>query len=320
MVYLPSDFDRYRSRGIDYKGKLTASVHQNSWQRYSRVEYPHHTKRLSVLQNPRDTDPKCRKNLNLAKFMLNKHILHWGILPLFSISRDPKETMAALKRLWIYESAQHKTGICAEHLSGDAELRQFKQLDRLLYELNHNENPPSMLLFQLDPSETKSLEKVLDDDGFRENQPRFVVTSPHQDLDFIRWVFKKGAMDFLPPVSNPSHLIKELSDLMSSNDKDSSITDNRLDLSARDYRVRYRGKSSDQLTKREFQIFSCFLNRFPETITRDYVMENVWENTCVGKKTFDVHLVNLRKKLKDINLTIGFKAPNQFFLEFEGQY
>jgi hypothetical protein len=37
-LYLPSDFDRYRSRGIDYQGKLTASMCQRWPEKLKDIE------------------------------------------------------------------------------------------------------------------------------------------------------------------------------------------------------------------------------------------------------------------------------------------
>ena len=57
-----------------------------------------------------------------------------------------------------------------------------------------------------------------------------------------------------------------------------------------------------KLTRKEEQILHCIATN--RSATRDQIFKSVWKNQNVTKKTIDVHLFNLRKKLRIINRDI----------------
>ena len=58
------------------------------------------------------------------------------------------------------------------------------------------------------------------------------------------------------------------------------------------------GKKEIELTKKEFGILSLLLRSEGHIFTREEILEKVWDdNTIVSKRTVDVHVAHLRKKL-----------------------
>ena len=58
------------------------------------------------------------------------------------------------------------------------------------------------------------------------------------------------------------------------------------------------------LTLKETKLFTLFTGAPDKTLTREDINNEIWNDTIVHPKTLDVHIYNLRKKLKDHNLRI----------------
>jgi len=74
-----------------------------------------------------------------------------------------------------------------------------------------------------------------------------------------------------------------------------------LDLVAR--RCAVNGKEIE-LTRREFDLLVAFVRRPQHVLTRDQLLEEVWETPYLSRKTVDVHVARLRRKLGD-TMTVG---------------
>ena len=58
------------------------------------------------------------------------------------------------------------------------------------------------------------------------------------------------------------------------------------------------GKKQIELTRKEFEILAMLLKSEGNIFTREEILDRVWEdNTIVSKRTIDVHVTHLRKKL-----------------------
>jgi len=51
---------------------------------------------------------------------------------------------------------------------------------------------------------------------------------------------------------------------------------------------------------------------------RAEIVSTVWNDVTVTKKTVDVHIFNLRRKIKRLGLDIQHIAPNSFLLQQKG--
>lgn len=70
-----------------------------------------------------------------------------------------------------------------------------------------------------------------------------------------------------------------------------------------------------ELTKKEFMILFMLVSHPNQIYSRDEILNEIWEsNTAASDRTIDVHITNLREKLKNANIKIqnvrglGYKA------------
>lgn len=85
---------------------------------------------------------------------------------------------------------------------------------------------------------------------------------------------------------------------------DSNITVGPLSINASDHTVRLNGQILP-LTHLEFELLRLFALNPEKTITRERIMREVWGYDYVGKsRNIDVHILNLRRKLKGEGIII----------------
>ena len=74
-------------------------------------------------------------------------------------------------------------------------------------------------------------------------------------------------------------------------------------LSASESRLTYRGQAID-LTKNECRILSCLMENTGRVVSREKLMQRLWETDCfVDENTLTVNINRLRKKLDGAGLT-----------------
>ena len=69
---------------------------------------------------------------------------------------------------------------------------------------------------------------------------------------------------------------------------------------------------STELTPKELQVFSQLQKSFSHPIPRSQLELLIWKGTHVSKKTLDVHLHHLRKKLSKIGLEVAFVGSDSY--------
>lgn len=77
-----------------------------------------------------------------------------------------------------------------------------------------------------------------------------------------------------------------------------------LELDRTHFQVKVSGKVIDKFTKREFSILELLLRNPERVFSKEEMFEYAWEEPYVGEtKTLDVHISNIRKKLKNVTDT-----------------
>lgn len=71
----------------------------------------------------------------------------------------------------------------------------------------------------------------------------------------------------------------------------------------------------NKLTKKEIELLMFITSRNHTGASREEIMQVCWNNTAVHSKTLDVHLFNLRRKVKEYQLQILFKEGAWFMSE-----
>jgi len=127
----------------------------------------------------------------------------------------------------------------------------------------------------------------------------FIIASSIHDIDVMRIAFAKGASDYLVRPIDESELITKIEKVLSENKTDKNEHYRKiLDL-------RSRNSEYKNLTFKEAHILSILLSSPTQSISREDLLLEVWKTTTVHPKTIDVHIHNLRKKIKPHGIQIS---------------
>ena len=124
--------------------------------------------------------------------------------------------------------------------------------------------------------------------------PETLVISHIDDLDVMRFYLRSGVRDYLLKPIRPNEIVAKVERVMLQIDNRSVLI----------FRNDLDGQQVPNLTFREHQILTVLLNRPSRTVQRDQLVEAVWSKTLVNRKTLDVHVFNLRRKLRPIGYDI----------------
>ncbi len=209
--------------------------------------------------------------------------------------------------VWILEDDPGCNFVYNDILNSRYSTRYFTNLNDFIKELNSpSTTPPSIALVDLylpDGCLLDYLSHAPKNDKIFST--RFIVISSVNDIDALRFCFTEGALDYFTKPFHKNELLVKLEKI---------IEENPLNLKSSTFpKTTYAGvhldiasiqKKFPDLTKKEVQILEAFLKAEKQTIERQKLIEQVWENICVHPKTLDVHLYNLRKKIEHQGMEI----------------
>lgn len=124
--------------------------------------------------------------------------------------------------------------------------------------------------------------------------PQTLIVSRQDDIDLMRFYLRVGVRDYILKPIRPNELVAKIERaLLQINNRSILIFRNELD-----------GQQVSNLTFRENQILTVLLNKPSRSCGRDMMLESVWNKTLVNRKTLDVHVFNLRRKLRPMGYDI----------------
>ncbi|HVK61446.1 MAG TPA: winged helix-turn-helix domain-containing protein [Bdellovibrionales bacterium] len=130
--------------------------------------------------------------------------------------------------------------------------------------------------------------------GGARSLPETIIVSRLDDLELIRFFLRVGARDYILKPLRPNELVAKVERSFLRIDSNASrILRNDID-----------GLQVNDLTFREHQILTVLLNMPDRAAAREFLYDAVWTKTAVNRKTLDVHLFNLRRKLRPIGYDI----------------
>ncbi len=142
----------------------------------------------------------------------------------------------------------------------------------------------------------------------------FMVVSGLDELDILRDCYEEGALDYITKPFNKNQLRARLERYLGM----PNVVDQRgpakalasnMRLDHRYLKAHFMDRDIS-LTHKECQILASIKDS--ESITKDNLLKCVWSDVKVGRKTLDVHIFNLRKKLRPLGLSIQFEQPNLY--------
>ena len=137
------------------------------------------------------------------------------------------------------------------------------------------------------------------------NVPIIVVTSRDSDMDELMSM-NLGADDFVTKPYNTQILLARISALLkrsgSSLVSSNILTYKDIKLNLSNATVVYKEKEIE-LTKNEVKILSYMINNKGQIISRDLLMEHLWNSDYfVDDSTLNVNIARLRKKLEEVGI------------------
>lgn len=136
--------------------------------------------------------------------------------------------------------------------------------------------------------------------------PVILVTAKTTELDKVKGL-DVGADDYIIKPFGVMELIARVKALLRRSedmDEKSLISIGNLFIDG-DKRMVYVDNTPCELTYKEYQLLKLLVNNAGRVMTRDMIMERVWDTDYEGEsRTLDMHIKNLRQKLKNSTITI----------------
>lgn len=160
-----------------------------------------------------------------------------------------------------------------------------------LKEVTFNDSEFEIFIADLRLPDGEFLEWIIGtNSSLMEKIPTLIVSSV-EDIETLRHCFEWGAADyFVKPIRNNEFLIKIENILKSKNTEAAGPSEDFL----------------DDLTMIENKLFLLFNQTPGKLVLRDDILKTVWKKVQVNPKTLDVHLSNLRKKIKNSAYEIDY--------------
>jgi DNA-binding response OmpR family regulator len=132
--------------------------------------------------------------------------------------------------------------------------------------------------------------------------PVIVLTAKGQEMDRIRG-FKLGADDYVTKPFSARELVARVRAVLKRTYKAQpeictyQFDDVRIDFKKHEV---WKGSTPLNFSPKEFELMKLFIASPGETISRDRLLQEVWNyDTNISTRTIDIHIANLRKKLED---------------------
>ena len=153
------------------------------------------------------------------------------------------------------------------------------------------------------------------------NIPVVMLTAKAEEDNQLKG-FKLGADDYVTKPFSPNILLARCEKLIKGNEKENKEVRFgliKIDFSAREVFV---GDEEIQMTPKEFELLKCFIDNKGVALSRDKILNNVWNYDYYGDlRTVDTHVKQLRAKLKDAGRyittvrSVGYKLETKYEME-----
>ncbi len=163
------------------------------------------------------------------------------------------------------------------------------------------EKPDLIILDIMLPNENGfDILKKLKKDDVTSNIPVIMLTAKSEEMDKIK-SFDLGADDYLVKPFSVLELIARIKARLKNNIKN-VVTENVLEFKEikvlLDKREVYVNGKFIQLTYKEFELLTYFINNKELVLTRNQILQNIWGYDFEGEsRTVDMHIKTLRQKL-----------------------
>jgi DNA-binding response OmpR family regulator len=209
------------------------------------------------------------------------------------------------KTIWVLEDEKDHQDIILDIFSLRYKVKAFDRLEDFMTTYNDpNVEKPDLLIADLVLHDKHFFDIFNSNNDFVLSTP-FIIVSSMTDIDALRYCFEEGAIDYLIKPFKKNELLAKIEvhlrkiDIMKEQKKKESFSDN-IDF--------------DQLTVKEGKILKCLLESKDYIAHREELIRYIWGEVCVHPKTLDVHMYNLRRKIKSNGYRIKTEGDGNFKL------
>lgn len=207
------------------------------------------------------------------------------------------------KRIWVLEDMEELMPVYESIFEkSNFKIKFFKSFDS--FECCYKENndiKPDLVIVDIN-LEDGNFFQLLNESDLTLTDPFIVVSKSDEKMSF-ELAFEAGAIDYLLKPINNNELYSKVAKHLTNIEKriiESSKTLKNLNLNIQNY------------TNKEIKIIESFNFQEDKTLHRSEIVKIIWKNIAIHPNTLDVHIYNLRKKLKQDNHTIKAIGNGQF--------
>ena len=146
-------------------------------------------------------------------------------------------------------------------------------------------------------------EQVLKEIRSKGNTPVIVLTAK-DDMDEKIDLLTSGADDYITKPFEIKEVLARIQVQLRHKKKElpqNILSHGKLILNRETFRITIDGKEVPQITKQEFAILELLLKHPKQVFSKEDIFEYAWKESYMGEtKTLDVHISNIRKKIKKI--------------------
>lgn len=198
------------------------------------------------------------------------------------------------KKIWVLEDDANISRIYHEILSHEYQLEFFTTIHEFQFAVDTLPKPTLII------SDLK-----LPDGDFRDflkgnidkiQGTQFLIVSANTDIGMLKHFLQVGAIDYLTKPFHVNELVGKVE----------FFIEQKIDTASSKFHLLDDKFINSCLTYKEKKILSVLQKSRDQFIPRKQIIDYVWQNLkSPNPKTIDVHLYNLRKKLKPLGLSIN---------------
>ncbi|MBI2518917.1 MAG: response regulator transcription factor [Bdellovibrio sp.] len=212
-----------------------------------------------------------------------------------------------MKTLWVLEDNDGCLEIYRDILSDHYHVELMKDMAGL-FQMTKDLHAPDLLISDIMLPDGKFINHLNDYRQIHPDTP-IIIVSGLDDYSTIRHFFMNGVVDYLTKPFRPSELLVKVQRVMEQRNVSGSLS---LGIDGKNVIV--DGITMDNLTTKQIQILSLFLQTTDRRVQKDVLMKSVWGSTTVHPKALDVHIYHLRRKLEDYGLQIKSSGHGEWQL------
>lgn len=200
------------------------------------------------------------------------------------------------KNIWIIEDVEDLQFVYRNIFSSSpVTLTFFKSFDQFAKALRNEDNQPDLIIADI-MLEDGHFFQLLNEEDLSLTVP-YLVISGSDDLETINNAFEADAIDYILKPLNHNEIKAKVERFLNKIEEKSLESSRSLEALNIDF---------TNFTNKEVRIIESFNIKEDKTLHRNEIVQIIWKNIAIHPNTLDVHIYNLRKKLKEFDY--GIKA------------